>query len=568
MDPIRCEDVKAEMVSWIRQELAAEEEPRFRLHLQSCASCRSEEAMQAGLLETFAETTALDPSPGFRDRVVEAFRREVGAKKPSVRVASPSGLFLAFLVQRARQAPFLVAAVAAHAAVFFVLACIYIPARIAVQPPVEVGPGSAAKTDDQGKIDQVQENASAAAPGAPTETVEIPPLPVPPLPFPHDEVAVPGAQRPPGPGKTPGAEDFGGRLRDGPERADVLGWFGARFDEEKKAKSAEGAASRESLRRALKWLADAQGADGSWDPAATGGRPEFRVGVSGLAALALLGDGNALGKGAFADATARAVAFLLDAQDPESGRFGPAQGNYMYNHAIALLAVGEAYGAAYLHRPADPAVARRMEAAAGNGVRWMLKAQRRQGGWGYFPGDPEGDTSVTAWAAASLATAIRLKLVPGDLVERADRSLEKSAKWFRHVTNVSGVVGYRKPGVVKTAPHSLTAVSLYCRGLYIETVTPEWKGLFEKQVRMVASRVPGTGEKPDFYFWYYAAYGLQHCQAAEAAPFLARLRETLPAFQEADGGFTGNALYADYAGRAFTTAMAAMILELPFRYGR
>ncbi|MCU0722786.1 MAG: zf-HC2 domain-containing protein [Planctomycetes bacterium] len=569
MDDARCEDVRPDLVSWIRKELAPGEEDLVRAHLETCAACRSEEAMLRGLLETFEDCTAVEPSPEFRSRVLEAHARE--ARRPSQRVARPEGLVLAFVLQRARKAPFLLAALAAHAAVFLVLACIYIPAQIAVQDGVEIDPRFSPPPAGR---DTVEDPGGPPEPADPEDpgAVEMPPIPHPPLPSPDEEVALPGEPRPAsGAGSAPAEPDFGARLGSGPSRAEVLAWFGARFDEEAKAKAAAslaGAPSRDSLRRALQWLAGAQSADGSFDPAATGGRPEFRVGVTGLALLAFLGDGNAVGRGERAEAVSRGIRYLLAVQDPESGRFGPAQGNYMYNHAIALLAVCEAFGAAVAQKPSDSAAMRLLEGPAQSGARWLMQVQRRQGGWGYFPTDPDGDTSVTGWAVAALGTAIRLGLVPSDLREKSDRALDRGAKWFRNVTDLSGTVGYRKPGEVKTGAHSLTAVSLYCRGLFIETVTPEWKGIFRKQVRIVSSRVPDAKEKADFYFWYYAAFGLHHCRVPEAAPFLARLYAVFPALQEADGGFTGNALYAEYAGRVYTTALAAMILELPYRYGR
>ena len=81
------------------------------------------------------------------------------------------------------------------------------------------------------------------------------------------------------------------------------------------------------------------------------GSPIYDVGVTGLAVLALLADGNTMRSGPHATAVTKGVRWLCDQQKPTKRRrkpkgvFGPAAAHdYIYDHAIATQAVIEAYG--------------------------------------------------------------------------------------------------------------------------------------------------------------------------------------------------------------------------------
>jgi hypothetical protein len=290
------------------------------------------------------------------------------------------------------------------------------------------------------------------------------------------------------------------------------------------------------------------------------------VGVTGLALLAFLGDGNTFTRGAHSRAVERGVGFLLDVQDPETGRFGLAKGNYMYGHAIATLALCEAYGMALTDPPASRVDLSPLAAGVRNAVVFLLQTQAPRGGWGYSARDRKSDTSVTAWPLAALASALRLKLVPTGRSGEVRRAVDGAAGWFRHVTHGTGAVGYRSPGSYKTGPHSLTAVSLYCRGLFAKNVTPRSGEIASKQIRIVASHAPTLGKKPDFYFWYYGAHGLRHTDREAYLGFNRPLVKVLEALQEKDGGFPRRSAYGDSGGRVYSTAMALLALEAPYRY--
>ena len=112
-----------------------------------------------------------------------------------------------------------------------------------------------------------------------------------------------------------------------------------------------------TIERALEWLKDHQDDDGKWDadefmkhdgdgPICDGaGNPVHDVGVTGLALLAFLGDGSTLRSGPYRQVVQRAVGWLRNQQDLDTGLFGTANSNeFLYGHAIATLAMVEAWG--------------------------------------------------------------------------------------------------------------------------------------------------------------------------------------------------------------------------------
>jgi hypothetical protein len=498
---------------------------------------------------------------------MDAVRREGGFGTASRRLARPENLLGSFVRQRMKKAPILMAAILAHAAAVLFLGGIYLPVKIiAGRQAIVLDPGAVEDEAVEQKIDRMARRETPRSFSELPDALREPRIPEPPFPW-HEEQFIdrkgPGGGAPHrGPQVNP--KDFDQPLSPRPSRGEVLAWFGARMDE--KAKTRRAPETKAMLSRGLSWLASVQGPDGGFDPAPYGGQAHFKTGVTGLALLAFLGDGNTPCRGRFAGNAQRAASFLLAAQDPESGRFGPEKGNYMYNHGIAVLAVSETVGMTLLDPPSKRMQVAKLSAAVRRGVAYLLSTQNEGGGWGYSSKDKESDTSVTAWPVAALSTALRLKLAPAGRRADVERALRNAGRWFRHVTRGSGEVGYRKPGSYKTGPHSLTAVSLYCRGIFHEGVTPNARGILEKQIKRVASRPASKAEEADYYFWYYAAFGLRHTGAPAFGAFYSDLVETLRERQAEDGSFSRHSLYGTYGGSVYTTSMALLALEAPYRY--
>ena len=179
------------------------------------------------------------------------------------------------------------------------------------------------------------------------------------------------------------------------------------------------AASEQAVERALDWLARHQDADGRWDGAtaryddgtAVKGDDDFTVhcpagetcfgeciyweadtALTGLALLAYLGAGYTHDDGKYAETVGKGLDFLLSQQKPDGDLRGPSRAVGMYCHAMATLALCEAYaltGDERLRDPVERAVAFLIGARAGTAwpggtrpaPRWATRAS--SAGWSW-----------------------------------------------------------------------------------------------------------------------------------------------------------------------------------------
>ena len=186
------------------------------------------------------------------------------------------------------------------------------------------------------------------------------------------------------------------------------------------------------------------------------------VGVTGLSLLAFLGDGSTLRSGPYRGQIKKAVNWLRH-QQGKDGLFGTdASRDYIYGHAIATLAIVEAYGLS------DYKLLRRY---AQRGIDYLEKHRNAEAVWRYQPADGANDTSITGWAVLAYKSAqdFGLRVNP--------EALQRSVEWFDAVTDPeSGVCGYTKRGegssrlsgdherrFPREHSEALTAVGLTCR---------------------------------------------------------------------------------------------------------
>lgn len=333
--------------------------------------------------------------------------------------------------------------------------------------------------------------------------------------------------------------------------------------------------TEEAVTAALRWLAAAQAPDGRWDPLLHGaGREEMVLGqnrggagrgadtgVTALAVLAFLGAGHSHVQGAYQNNVRRGLDFLLRSQAADGSLFGDATlYAQMYCHSMATFALAEAQAVT-----GDG----RLEAAVRRAVNFSVAAQNTStGGWRYRPGDT-GDTSQLGWQIMALASAERAGVrVPDQTWNRVDRFLQSVRRG-----SSGGLASYRTDGPAST---SMTAEALYCRLILLEmngTSIPE-TAADEATSQLIASAP--TADHVNLYYWYYATLALHHQQlASESAAAAWRtwnnaMVEALKQTQIADGDAVGswgtNTVWGGYGGRVYTTALAAMCLEVYYRY--
>ena len=160
---------------------------------------------------------------------------------------------------------------------------------------------------------------------------------------------------------------------------------------------------------ALKYLASKQHVDGSWS--IKDGLDGHPVAMTGYTLLAFMATGNLPDEGQYSKNVSQGMQFLLGSIQPNGLYRGVAQGQYMYNHGIATIALAELYG-----ETRSPTIRAKLQSA----VDVVLKAQNDTGGWRYTPQSRDADISVTVLQAVALRAAQEAGLsVPKSVIDDA-----------------------------------------------------------------------------------------------------------------------------------------------------
>jgi len=325
------------------------------------------------------------------------------------------------------------------------------------------------------------------------------------------------------------------------------------------------AESEDAVEAALAWLAAHQARDGSWNFDLSGPPCDGRCGPSptvegnqsarpktaatGLALLAFLGAGYSHHEGKYAETVRQGLYFLRDAAAPTE--FGyDLQGGSMYGHGIATLAISEAMAMTRYLGKTDSDLFSLTNGAA----TFTQVAQHPLGGWRYVPGSP-GDMTVTAWQVLSLISAQH-----GGVVLRSN-ALRKADSFVMRLSKPNDYAfGYQS-----TTPELTTTAVGLCLMLYLGHSPKDT--VFLKALGALAQRGP---RKTDLYHDYYAAMALHHSRSVFWESWHVPLREHLIQTQETKGHLAGSwhfrDRHGDVGGRLYSTAMAAMILEVYYRY--
>jgi len=363
------------------------------------------------------------------------------------------------------------------------------------------------------------------------------------------------------------------------------GGGGGSFSNRKKGrenlrKTRQGVEADDAVVAALKWLARHQSPDGGWSAAGFcktcpgNGDAAFDTGVTSLSLLAYLGAGysqlsrDEIGGIPVADVVRKSIQWLLAHQDPE-GCVGERGQKYMYNHAIAALALSEAYGmtaAAILKEPAQKA------------IDFLVASQNPGKGWRYSMKCSDNDTSVTGWAVMALKSAEMsgLSFPPS--------AFEGALNWLSEATEKDGYyqTGYNARGTGKVfvpgkneqfAHHpSMSAVAVMSRIFIQKKRDPSMTS-----VNLLASDLPAWQPgQVDFYYWYYASLALFQYDGPKGA-FWAKWNEPMknaivPNQRTASHGCENGSWdpaadrWGFEGGRVYAAAINCLTLEVYYRY--
>jgi hypothetical protein len=366
--------------------------------------------------------------------------------------------------------------------------------------------------------------------------------------------------------------------------ADVPEVYRSRLDPNRSARAYRAGASpasEQAVERALDWLARHQDTDGRWD----GGTAKYEDGttlkgdddytvhcppgvtcfgaciyweadtaLTGLALLSYLGAGYTQTDGKYAETVARGLEFLLATQKPDGDLRGPSRAVGMYCHAMATIALCEAYaltGDERLRAPVERAVGFLARSRAKDGLAWR-----------YAPGAPVGDTSILGWVVMALKSAREVGItVPGGLQSG-------TLRWLNEVSS-GGEHGLARYQPWDNVTPTMTAEAWVCRQ-FLGVGGP---GAASTEA---ADYLLERGPKSDpynLYYWYYGTLAMYQHGGDAWYRWNAQVRDEITRRQVVRGHTAGSwdpdeSPYGLKGGRIYCTALATLSLEVYYRYLR
>jgi hypothetical protein len=303
-----------------------------------------------------------------------------------------------------------------------------------------------------------------------------------------------------------------------------------------------------SVIKGLDYLAGVQADDGSW---ITGGGQAYPVAMTGLAGTAFLAHGNSPTRGKYAKTVQGTVEYLVRCTTSTGLITGPGQdsGMPMHGHGFALMFLASVYGMI-----TKESLRRQVGEAIRKAVTLTCQGQSSAGGWTYTPGTgDEGSVTVTQVQALRAAQNAGF-LVPKSVIEEAANYLEKCR------TREGGIQYSLSSPTGPRLPISAAAVAtLYNAGQFESPIAVDCLKYVWDQFRASDSWNKGGGHA--FYTHLYASQGFYMAGDAYWDAYYPKTREQLITMQAGDGSWTGDGI-----GQVYGTAIAAIILQLPFKF--
>jgi hypothetical protein len=385
--------------------------------------------------------------------------------------------------------------------------------------------------------------------------------------------------------------------------------------------------TEKAIREGLLWLVRHQLPDGNWSakqlvelcipesrctPVETEYTDHHDVGLTGLALLAFLGAGYNFDsrqvlvdtvrerKHKVGEVVKQGLNWLRERQR-DDGSFDEHQ--FMYDQALAALALSEAYGLSQNRTFKEPAQA---------AINWLLKAQKPnpsgQGLWGWryrsrqdiernsgetktedFNAElVDADTSVTTWVVMALKSAdLSGLVVPHD-------SYEGARAFIDSVTGQNGLVGYltadgagvslvRQPGrgeEFKYHVATMSSLGMLCRTFIDKNLDDPFLELGAKVLVKDLPTVTADKLSIDYYYWYYGSLALNQYDGPDSphkgekywGPWNKAMTDSLLSLQDdtqkacTRGGWVTLDGWSYDGGPIYTTALNILTLEVYYRY--
>lgn len=298
------------------------------------------------------------------------------------------------------------------------------------------------------------------------------------------------------------------------------------------------------VKGALKYLASKQTASGAWG--ASGEEKQRQVAMTGYVLMAFLSAGHLPGEGEFGKPVAAGMQFLLDSMGPDGVIGTRHDGQYMYAHGIASVALAEIYG-----QTRSPVMRAKLDRA----IKLIISSQNTEGGWRYRPIVKDADISVT------VLQVVALRAAKNSGIEVPQQTIDKAVEYVKNCYDESsGGFTYqpknRSPGFARTAA---AIYSLQVCGLYEDPLVKKGSQyLFENY-------------KEDHEWYTYGNYYAAPAQYMIGGETWKKWYEMCKKSLLANVKRQGDLAYWEARGRGgvgpnYSTAVYVMMLAMPYHY--
>ena len=334
------------------------------------------------------------------------------------------------------------------------------------------------------------------------------------------------------------------------------------------------------VRRGLRYLASQQNDDFSFTSEPGAEVTQAPIAVTALSTLAFMAGGSTMGRGPYKEQVRGGIRFLIQntvakppaGWDPDSGEIEPLYfvvesdaTSKMHGHGYATLAVAQAYGTLAL----DPKIRMATEKARQDrdelrrvlvaAVRLIERSQTTVGGWYYEPYDTNHEGSVTV----TMIQALRAARNVGVDVNKS--KIDNAVEYLRKSQRPDGGVRYHLTN--PSATYALTAAAiatLNATGDYDSDVIDRGIGFMQRQDPLFH---PEDRWAANNNFPYYARlYAAQAYYMYRDPKLWQRWHElVIQDLENKQIEATGAFRNTEY-GKPYATAVACLLLQLPYQY--
>lgn len=303
------------------------------------------------------------------------------------------------------------------------------------------------------------------------------------------------------------------------------------------------------IKGALKWLASKQAPNGAW--ASSEMEQQHPIAIAGYALMAFQAAGQLPGEGEYGKTVSLGLQYLLDSIAPDGLMGNKNDGQYMYGHGVACIALAELFG-----QTKSPAMRPKLEKA----IRVIISSQNNEGGWRYRPIAYQADISVT------VLQVVALRAAKNGGIEVPQGTIDNAVKYVKRCYHEqSGGFSYQpgqSPGFARTAA---AIYSLQVCGLYDDPLVKAGSDYLVKNFK--------EGRMDWWTYGHFYAAPAQYMRGGETwEKWYAQVRDILlkrvitrgdtsywdPHQTDLDGGRNVGPIYA--------TAVYTMILGMPYHY--